>query len=179
MARAASAKRHAQAVFEIALERDESERWQEDLKRISDAMKDARLIALLENPKLHFDDKKELLNNILAGINPLAMNFVSLLVVKNRLRLTNDIFAEYEQLVDKYRGVEHAEVITAVSLDKEERERVGAHLTKITGKEVVIGEKVNPALIGGLIARIGDKLIDGSTRSKLLALRRTLAEAGR
>ena len=72
MVKAFSARRHAQAVFQIALENNNLERWQADLDIMVDSLKDSQLIALLENPKLRFSEKVKILQDLLVGINPLA-----------------------------------------------------------------------------------------------------------
>jgi len=174
MARAASARRHAQAVFQIALEREELDLWRGDLERISEAMKDPLFYAFLESPKIHFDEKARILSQRLEGINPLAMNLVYLLVARRRLGIARDIAAEYQRLVDEHRGIAHAEVATAVPVDEEVKDKLVDKLGALVGKEIVLNTKVDPALIGGLVARVGDKLIDGSIKSRLLHLRQSM-----
>jgi len=178
MARAVSTKRHAQAVFQIALEKEEIEKWQADLEAIADALKNPELVALLENPKLRFSEKERILQNIFTGISPTAMNLVYFLVAKNRLRILEDLVVEYRRLVNAYYGRETAEVVAAVPLSNEEKERIEKRLATITGKEVVLSLKVDPNIMGGLVAKVGDKLIDGSVRTSLQDLRRGLIEAG-
>lgn len=173
MARA-SARRHAQAVFQIALERNELERWRGDLERISEAIKDPLLYSFLESPKIPFSEKARILSQSLEGITPLAMNLAHLLVAKGRLGIVEDIVFEYERLVDDYRGIAHAEVATAVPLEEGEQDKLTRRLGDLLGKEIVLSTRVDPSLIGGLIARVGDKLIDGSTKSRLLSLRESL-----
>ena len=178
MPRGISARRHAQAVFQIALERNELERWQADLEAIRSVVENPQLFALLENPKIRFDEKARLLQDILTGISPLAVNLIAFLVAKNRLRIVSDLVDEYKRLVDAHYGREHAEVITAVALSDEEKERLQKGLAKATGKEVVITAQVAPEILGGMVAKVGDKLIDGSVRTRLQELRRSLIEAG-
>ncbi len=179
MARGVYARRYAQAVFEIALERKQLDRWQSDLRKIVSLGEDARLIALLESPKFPFDDKAGLLSKRLGDINPLALNLVYLLVAKGRLSMAGDIAEEYQRRLDNYRGIEQAEVTTAVTLDDEDRQRLTEHLGAVVGKKVVLKAEVDSSLTGGIIARIGGKLLDGSTRSKLEALKRELIRAER
>jgi F-type H+-transporting ATPase subunit delta len=173
MARA-SARRHAQAAFQIALERGELETWREDLEMISEAMKDPVLLAFLETPRIHFSEKTRILSQRLEGINPLAMNLTLLLVAKGRLGLVEDLVLEYKRLVDEYRGIAHAEVVTAVPLELEEKDELVRHLGDMVGKEIVLTARVDPSLIGGLMARVGDRLIEGSIQSRLLALKESL-----
>jgi len=179
MARKAYAKRYSQAVFEIALETKELDKWQSDLRKIVGIVGDAAFMALLESPKFHFADKARLLSERLEGINPLALNLVLLLVTRGRLDIIGDIADEYQRLLDSYRGIEQAEVMAAIPLSDEDKLKLAEHLGAIVGKKVVLKSEVDSRLIGGIVARIGGKLLDGSTRSKLVALRRELAGAGR
>ena len=177
MARRVYAKRFSQAVFKIALEKKELDRWQSDLSKIASLGEDATLISLLQDPRLHFDSKAKLLSERLGDVNPLALNLVYLLATRGRLNMVGDIADEYQRLLDSYRGIEQAEVTTAIPLDDEDKLRLTEHLGAIAGKKVVLKPEVNSGLIGGIVARVGDKLLDGSTRSKLAALREQLAEA--
>jgi len=179
VARRVYARRYAQAVFNIALEREELDRWQSDLRRMASLGEDAAFIALLESPKLHFEDKTRLLSERLGDINPLALNLAYLLVTRGRLAMVGDIADEYQRLLDSYRGIERAEVITAILLDDEDKLRLAEYLGAVVGKKVVLKPEVDSSLIGGFIARIGGKLIDGSSRSKLDALKRELVRARR
>ncbi len=179
MARRAYARRYSQAVFEIALEKGELDKWQSDLRKIASLRDNAAFTMLLESPKLHFNDKARLLSEQLSDINPLALNFVYLLVARGRFGMMGEIADEYQRLLNSYRGIEEAEVITAISLDDKDRLRLEERLGTIVGKKLVIKPKVNPILIGGIVARIGGKLIDGSTRSRLEALKRELSGARR
>ena len=175
MANSTYAKRYSQAVFRIALESKELTRWQSDLRKIASLVKDDAFFALLENPEISFDNKAKVLSERLGDINPLALKLVSLLVSKNRLGMIGDIADEYQRLVDNYRGIEGAEVAevtTAIPLDDEDKLRLAQRLTSLVGKPVVLKPKVDSSLIGGIIIRVGDKLIDGSIRSKLVALKR-------
>ena len=179
MARRAYARRYAQAVFEIALETKELDRWQSDLRKIASLAEDASLVALLQSPKIHFDDKTRLLSEQLGDVNPLALNLVYLLVARGRLSMIGDIADEYQRLLDSHRGIEPAEVVTAIPLDDEDRQRLAEQLSAIIGKRVVLKSDVDPSVVGGIMARIGGKLLDGSTRSKLIALKRELGRGGK
>ena len=160
MANRVYARRYSQAVFNIALQAKELNRWQSDLRKIASLVKDTALFALLQDPELDFDSKARVLSERLGDINPQALKLVSLLVTKGNYR--------------GIEGAEVAEVTTAIPLDDEDRLRLAQRLTTIVGKPVVLKPKVDSSLIGGIIIRIGDKLIDGSIRSKLEALRNEL-----
>jgi len=175
VARKAYARRYSQAVFEIAVESGELDRWQSDLKKIASLGEDAAFTTLLESPKLHFNDKARLLSERLGEINPLALNLVYLLVAGGRLSMIGEIADEYQRLLDSYRGIEQAKVITAIPLTDEDKLRLEERLGAIVGKKVVIKPEVDSSLIGGIVARIGGKLLDGSTRSRLEALKREMS----
>ena len=179
MARRIYAKRYSQAVFEIALETKELDRWQSDLEMIASLSEDATLIAWLESPKFHFDDKARLLREQLGDVSPLALNLIYLLITRGGLSMVSDIANEYQRLLDSHRGIEQAEVTTAVPLDDEDKLKLEEHLSAVVGKKVVLKLEVDPSVLGGIVAKIGDKLLDGSTRSKLVALKRELAGVGR
>ncbi len=174
MARRVYAKRYAQAVFEIALERNELDRWQSDLRKIAGLSEDATFIAFLGSPRFHFDDKARLLSERLGDINPEALNLVYLLTARGRLSMRGDITDGYQRLLDSYRGIEQAEITTVVPLGDKDKLRLEEHLGAIVGKKVVLKPRIDSSLIGGIVARIGDRLLDGSTHSKLMALKKEL-----
>lgn len=174
MARKTYARRYAQAIFEIALEKKELERWQSDLQKIVSTVGDGVFLAAMESPKIKFDDKIRLLSERLGDVNPLALNLVRLLITRAGIGMIGDIADEYQRLLDGYHGIEPAEVITAVPLDDKDIQKLTESLSALVGKKVVVKSEVDPRVIGGIVARIGGKLLDGSTRSKLAALRREL-----
>ena len=174
MARLTSGKRYAQAAFELALERGELDSWQAGLRKIAEMSTDEKLVALLKNPKLPLQVREALLTERLGKINPLALNLAYLLVKKHRLSIAGDISLQYDRLLDAHYGVEHVEVITALPLGDEDRERISSRFGEITGHKVVIDVQVDPSIVGGIKAKIGDTLIDGSIRNRLEALRKSL-----
>ncbi len=174
MARRVYARRYAQAVFEIALEKKELERWQSDLQKIVSVVSDATFLAALESPKLKLEYKTRLLSERLGDVSPLALNLVSLLIARASIGLIGDITDEYQRLLDSYHGIEPAEVITAIPLEDKDIQKLAESLSALVGKKVVLKSEVDSSVIGGIVARVGGELLDGSTRSKLAALRREL-----
>ncbi|TET40870.1 MAG: ATP synthase F1 subunit delta [Dehalococcoidia bacterium] len=179
MARITSGKRYAQAAFELAVERNELQSWQESLKRIAEITADTKLVAWLESPKIPFDVKKGLLEERLGEVYALALNLACLLVSKGRLRIAGNILREYDRLLDAYYGIEHADIVTALPLDEEDKQRLSRQLGEMMGRKIVIDAQVDPSVVGGFIAKIGDTLIDASIRNKLEALSKSLVEAGK
>ncbi|HVP81007.1 MAG TPA: ATP synthase F1 subunit delta [Thermodesulfobacteriota bacterium] len=176
MPRISSGKRYAQAAFELALEKNELESWRAGLKKMAELTGNEELMALLQNPRLPFAAKRSLLQKGLGEINPPAFNLALLLESKGRLKLANDISQQYNELLDFHRGIEHAEVIAAMPLIDEDREAISRRLGEIVEHKVVIDAQVDPSIIGGFIARIGDMLIDGSIRQRLESLKKCLIE---
>lgn len=175
MAKGVSGKRHAQAVFQIALEEKQLEKWLTDLERIAAVVGDAEIAAALSNPRVSPEKKKDVLDRGLAGISPTAMNLARLLVERNRLHLVQSLAVEYKRLMNAYAGMELAEVKTAVPISAQEGEVVGKGLTALSGKRVTLQLSVDPEILGGFVARLGDKLIDASARTRLEELRKSIA----
>ena len=176
------ARRYAQAVFRMALEQKELNVWQSDLRKVASMVRDEALFTLLANREVSFDEKTKVLSERLGEIHPMALKLVSMLVARSRLGMIEDISDEYQQLLDNYRGVEGAEVAevtTAIPLDDEDRLKLAQRITDMVGKPIELRVKVDPGIVGGIIIRIGDKLIDGSIRSKLATLRRELGGVGK
>ena len=175
MVKGVSGKRHAQAVFRLALESGELDRWQTDLATMAEVMGDTQVIAFLESPRLSAEKKREALRGMLSGVSPTAMNLGFLLVSRNRLRIVRDLANEYTRLVNAHYGRAEAEVTTAVPISQKEQQAIAKGLARVAGKEIVLKLKVDPDILGGLVARIGDKLLDGSVRTRLKDLRSSLA----
>jgi F-type H+-transporting ATPase subunit delta len=176
--RGASARRYAEAVFELASERDTIDAWTRDLQTIADFASEPDVARVLESGRIPASEKLRLLTVALEPhVSTLAMNLVKLLAQRNKLHLSRQIFDAFRERADDRRGVAHATVTTAVPLADDERQAIATRLSTLTGKRVDVTPVVDDAIIGGLVARIGDQLIDGSTRTKLIALKRRLASA--
>jgi len=104
----------------------------------------------------------------------LALNLACLLVDRGELGIIGDIAEEYHSLLNDYYGIEQAEVTTATPLDDEDKLKLAEQLSMVVDKKVVLEAEVNPGVIGGIIVRIGGKLIDGSIRNKLAVLKQGL-----
>jgi len=177
MAGEIAAKRHAQAVFEIALEKNELEKWRSDLELLSGVFGDAELLPVLESPKIRFEDKADVVVKNLVDVGPMALNLAKLLIQKHHVRIMPQIETEYNILMDRHQGIEHAEVTTAVQIDFSAQLKIKDQLAKITGSEIELTSKVDPEIIGGFVARVGDKVIDGSVRNRLQNLKKNIAQA--
>jgi len=169
-----SSKRYAQAVFEIAREANEFEKWQPDLKKIAELAQDSEVIVLLENPKVPFELKAELAKEKLGKMDKLALNLAYLLILKGRLRNAPQIADEYQYLLDDFRGIRHAKVTTAIPLEEKNRMKIANNLEAMIGKRISLSLNVDPHILGGFVARIDDSLIDCSIRNEFEQLRKKL-----
>ncbi len=119
--------------------------------------------------------KEQLLQRVVEQPTPLVWNLVRLLSSKGRLGLLPQIAEAFQMLLDDHRGIAHANVTAAVAMSDEDQQSLASRLSTMTGKEVRVELHQDEAILGGLVVRIGDSLIDGSTRTKLVALKRRLA----
>lgn len=175
-----AAKRYAEAVYSIARDEGTQDRWQDDLATVAELVENREAAAYMARSRTSEADKRRLVEAVLRGASPLALNLALLLLQRNRLHLAPQIAAEFARMLDAERGIQHAEVTTAVPLGDAERRDLEGRLQQLTGaREVRLETRVDPDLIGGMVARIGDRLIDGSTRTRLLQLKRRLAGATR
>ena len=176
MPRAPTANRYARAAFEIARDSAQLESWTKDLQEAQQTLQDSSLRAFLELPKVTIERKMESLRTALPNANPLALNLMALLTSRGSLGLLPRIVDEYQRLMDTHLNRERAEVATAVPLEREQGEQLTQLLRQLLGKEVILTSRVDPEVLGGLVARVGDRMIDGSARGRLLALRKSMAE---
>lgn len=180
MAVSVYARRYARTIFRMALDKKELNLWQSDLRKMDSLLEDKALTALLENQQVKWAEKEKTLSQRLGEVNPLALKLVAMLTAKGKLAQVSEISMEYQRLLDMYRGVEGvetAEVTTAIPLDADYQLKLAERITKIVDKPIVLKTKVDPAILGGIVIRVGDRLIDGSLRSKLEALRKELGGA--
>ncbi|MCH8061243.1 MAG: ATP synthase F1 subunit delta [Chloroflexi bacterium] len=176
MPKGGSSRRYAQAVFQLALEQDGLEMWLDDLALLANALQDAEFSEFLDAPQVTVAQKVQVITDSLRDhVNPLALNLVSLLARRNSAGLIPGITEVYQELLDAHTGIERAEVVTAVGIDDDQQKRIGDLLKSIVGKEVTITTRVEPELIGGFVARVGDRVIDGSTRTRLAEMKRGIA----
>lgn len=175
--RSPSARRYAEAVFELALDKESFVQWSGDLQTIADFASEADVARILSSNRVPRGEKQRLLEaGLKSEISALAWNLVRLLEDRGKLHLARDIQTIFQEKVDEARGVAHAVVTTAVPLSDDERNAIASRLSQITGMQVDVTPVVDESIIGGLVARIGDQLIDGSTKSRLIALKRQLAQ---
>lgn len=177
MPRYPSARRYAQAVFQIALEHDGLDAWVDDLQTLADLLDDREVAGFLDAPQVPDARKLETVRQLLGdSVSTLAANLLSLLATKSMTQLVPGILEQFSAMVDRHRGIEWADVTTAVPLDEAQEKEVSQLLSGVAGSEVSLRAYVEPELIGGMVARLNDRVIDGSVRSKLKNMHRQVVE---
>ncbi len=170
------AKRYAQAVFDLAAESGTQEQWQADLTTLANAVSDPVGGEFLTSPNVSDQDKRAVIGRLLPGDERrYARNLASMLVQRRRFDVVPELLDVYGDLLLEAQGIAIADVTTAVDLTPAEREQVRTQLQQIVGKQIELRTTTDPSLIGGLVARIGDRLIDASVTSQLQQMRASLA----
>ncbi|MDQ2654771.1 MAG: F0F1 ATP synthase subunit delta [Chloroflexota bacterium] len=174
-----AATRYAQAVFSLGKERGTLDVWQSDLTDLATLTGDSRVSSYLSNPSITADTKLATLEASLPStVQPELRNLAKLLVVRDRTNLIPQIREIFEDQVRAERGITVAQVTTSEPLTAEEEALVREKLAAMTGNTIEITATVDPDIIGGIVVRIGDQVIDGSVRNKLERMRTRLV-AGR
>jgi len=171
------AKRYAQALVEIGEEQNALDGYGRDLTALTELVAESKdFREVLINPVFPKEDKKKIANSILEklGTDRMVINFINLLIDRKRIDQLEGIEKAYHQRVDEIRGITRGEVASASPLDDAELDRIRQALSDISGKDVRLSARVDPSLIGGLVAKVGDKVFDGSIRSQLNELKESL-----
>lgn len=174
------AGRYASALFELAGDAGQTDAVGKDIQRFL-ALVDgsADLDRLVKSPAYTSEQQVSAISAILdkAKIGGLAGNFIKLTAAKRRLFAIRDMAAAYQTLADAKAGIAKAEVTVAAPLSDANRKAVLAELKAVSGKTVNITEKVDPAIIGGIIVKMGSRMVDSSVRTKLNSLKIAMKEA--
>jgi len=174
------AGRYATALFDLALEANAIDAVKADLDRF-DALvaASAELNRLARSPVFSADEQGRALGAILdsIGIGGLAANFLKLVTANRRLFAVRDIIKAFRQLVAQAKGEATAEVTVAEQLKDEHVAALRAALKAVSGKDVDLAIKIDPAIIGGLVVKLGSRMVDTSLRTKLNAIKHAMKEA--
>jgi len=176
------ARNYAEALLALARKAGDLQAWGRLIDDVASAVeRDDRLRRFLEAPQISADAKNAVLAKAYEDRAPrLFLRYLQRLVMNRRQMLIPEIANEYRDLVDEAEGRVHAQVTVAKPVDEAERAAIARQLSHTMGKPVVPQVRVNPNIMGGIIVRIGDRVMDGSVRKRLGILRsRMLARAGR
>ncbi|MEX2598811.1 MAG: F0F1 ATP synthase subunit delta [Dehalococcoidia bacterium] len=175
MARGPKSKRYAQALFTLAEEKGKGQAWAGELRSVSDSLSSKEVELFFTTPRVPADRKLSTARELLKGTDPVVLNLVGLLLSRQAIGLLPEIADEYAELVDVSLGRVHAQVTSAVDVSKDQQTKLQKSLSGALGKEVILDMEQDPAIVGGLLVRVGDQIIDGTVRSRLDALRQRLA----
>jgi F-type H+-transporting ATPase subunit delta len=170
---------YATSLLELALERNIAEPVGQELRDIRQVIQETpQFRAVLTNPGISEQERAELIKRVFDGrVNPLLLNFLKVLNNKGRLASLAHIAEAYDDLLDEKLGKVEVDVTVAQKLAPEQLEEVRQRVSQALGKEAVVHQYVDESIIGGLILRVQDKLIDASVRSQLRTMRERLLAA--
>jgi F-type H+-transporting ATPase subunit delta len=167
-----TARRYAEAAFEIAQRDDSMEAWLTALAIAEERLVDPQVTRLLSNPAVPSTSRVELLGRIVGtDVSGAQRNLLALMVQRGRFEQLPAVIREFMRLYRLREGIVEATVTSATELDAVEIAALQARLVALTGKHIELEQQVDPELLGGLQVRVGDQLIDGSVRGRLERLR--------
>jgi F-type H+-transporting ATPase subunit delta len=168
------AKRYAKAIFTVGQEQENYEEYNEVLQGVATLFTDTPEVAdALTNPLYPMDVKEKVMTGIVAsmGVDTIMGNFLNLLVQKKRAEILPEIADAYKFMVDEEKNISHGNVISAIELSAELKNNIQTVLEKLTGKKVELTTSVDPSIIGGMVAKVGDLVLDGSIKTQLAGLK--------
>ena len=178
----AIARRYAKALLLIGKEDGQTEDYRQELAGVADLLsQEAQLAATISNPLYKAGERKQVLQMIIEKLNlsKVMSSFLLLLFEKGRIGFIASINDFYQALADELKGVARASLVSATELTEDTIDKIRTALSKRTGKEIVLDVQQDPSLIGGVVTRIGDLILDGSIRTQLLNMRESLKRGER
>lgn len=175
------AGRYATALFELARDEKNVDAVKADLERFDALIAESPdLTRLVRSPVFSEDEQGKALAAVLAkaGISGIAANVLKLLVANRRLFVVRDVIKGFRALVARFKGEASAEVTVAEPLSDKNLDALKTALKAVTGKDVDLNVKVDPSIIGGLVVKLGSRMVDSSLRTKLNSIKHAMKEAG-
>jgi len=173
----AVSRRYAKALILIGQEDGQAEQYNKELTAMVELLdtQDGFEQALV-NPLINKNDRKKLLEAVIASadLSDIMKSFLILLFAKGRIVFLRDIASYYQDMADELNGIVKASVTSANKLSKKAIDKIKASLSKKTGKTIVLNVEQDPSLIGGVVTKIGDLVLDGSVKTQLINMRETL-----
>ena len=173
--------RYATALFELARDEKSIDAVRADLDKFEAMLSDsADLKRLVRSPVFGASDQSKALSAVLdkAGISGISANFLKVLTANRRLFAVADVIRAFRALVAKFKGEASADVTVAEPLSDKNLDALKTALKAISGKDVTLNVKVDPSIIGGLVVKLGSRMVDSSLRTKLNSIKHAMKEAG-
>jgi len=171
------ARRYARALLDIGKEEGRLRKVLSEVEEFAKALDGTvELREAMEASHVSREDKQAMLEAVLAksGFLPTTKSFLSLLVEKGRMNVLPEILSEFRRMVEEFEGIERVEVTVPMPLSVPQKDLLRTVLERRTGKKVVLEESVDPAVLGGMVVRVGSTLYDGSVRTQIQQIRENL-----
>ncbi|MGH2914365.1 MAG: ATP synthase F1 subunit delta [Solirubrobacteraceae bacterium] len=169
---------YARALFEVASEHDSLDEIRSQLDEFADAMREHRQLAqFFFSPHFSAGEKKQALERVVVDADPSFANFLQALIERHRMPAIFRIRTEFVTLVDRARRVLPVQITSAIELDEKTVKHLGERIGKQTDTAVEISAQVDPEIIGGVVLRVGNTILDASIKSRLEQLRKQVAQA--
>lgn len=169
-------KRYAEALFEAGIELKKLDEFKNEIEFVSEVFKsDDQLKTVFQHPKLSKNEKKDILNSLFKDkVSTEVLNLCYITVDKGREKHLEVINDEYRKLYNKEKGIVEAQALTAVAMSKEELDNLQSKLSNKLNKKVELKNAIDPTVVGGVLVKVGDKIIDGSIKGRLNEVYRNL-----
>ena len=169
---------YARALFEVASERDSLDDVHEQLGQFADALRENRnLMQFFFSPYFSTDEKKGALERAIEGGNPEFVNFLEALIERHRMPVIFRIRDRYDHMWERARKLLPVEVTSAIELDDAIVQSIGERVGEQTGLKVELSSRVDPEILGGIVLRVGNLILDASIVNRLEQLRKQVAQA--
>ncbi len=166
-----------EALFELSKESNSLDEVYQDFTSIIESIKEnPEFFMILNSPQITQEEKKNIVEETYKGVSDILIDFLKVLIDKYRIDYLMEIYDGFKMFVERDRGILNAEVTSAVQLDDSELDILNKKLCEITGKKVIIENIVDPKILGGLIMKVEDKVVDGSLVRRLENLRSELTQ---
>jgi len=173
----AIARRYAKALLLIGKEDGQTETYREELNKVAELIQgEKELEQALTNPLYDAASRERVLGVVIEklSLSRVMTSFFQLVFEKGRIGFVGSINDFYQRLADELKGVARASLVSATALSSEAVEKIRASLSQKTGKDIILETEQDPALIGGIVTKIGDLVLDGSIKTQLLNMRESL-----
>jgi F-type H+-transporting ATPase subunit delta len=179
MKQSGPAVQYARALLDLANEKKQAEKIGEEMAELGKIIESNKSLAsFLSDPGISSSDRAAMLNKVFKGkVSPLVMNLMGVLNSKRRLGLLHGITQAYQQLLDEQLGKVEVDMTVAHRLDGAALEQVKKRISQALKKDAIVHQYVDDKIIGGMVLRVDDKLIDASVKSQLEAMKRQLLAA--
>ena len=170
---------YAQSVLELANEQKQAEPIGQELASLKQMLdENPQVREIFTNPAISAEEREQLINRAFRGnISPLLFNTIGVLNAHNRLGLLAQIAQAYDDLLDQQLGKVEVDLTVAQKLDADQLDKARRQISQALGRDAVVHQYVDDSIIGGMIVRVGDKLIDASVRYQLAAMKKQLLES--